>query len=103
MNRDYDRYSLLRKEGSDMEPSPYIKISESSSDKYENWHKGVSRMDKLSNKYYGNPHYDFFILLANPKFLNEWEIPDYEVIRIPFSLDRVKSEYESKIERWMKL
>ena len=96
---DYDRYSLLRGEGNDMEPMPFVKLSESPGDKFERWHKGVSRMDKIAQKYYGNPFYDFFILLANPQFINEWEIPDNVSIRIPFPLSRVKADYESIMER----
>jgi hypothetical protein len=93
--RDYDRYYLLKKEGDDMEPMPFVKIPESQSDKYERWNAGSSRLDLLSNKYYGSPFYDFFILLANPNYLNEWEIPDDEVIRIPFPIQKVKIEYEN--------
>lgn len=93
--RDYDRYYLLRKEGDDMETMPYIKISESPSDKYERWNINFSRMDVISNKYYGSPFYDFFILMANPEYMNEWEIPDGELIRIPFPIQRVKMEYEN--------
>ncbi len=97
--RDYDRYYLLRMNGDDMEPMPNVKLPESPSDKYERWRAGSSRLDFLSNKYYGSPFYDFFILLANPDFLNEWEIPDGEIIRIPFPIQKVKIEYENILKR----
>jgi hypothetical protein len=99
---DYDRYSLLKLSDGTLEPQPFVSISESPSDKYEDWREGFSRMDKLANKYYNNPFYDFLILLANPEFLNEFEIPDGTTIRIPFPLARVKSEYEAKIEFFMR-
>lgn len=98
LRRDYDRYYLLRTGDGGMEPMPFIKISEAPSDKYENWKVGFSRMDILSNKYYGSPFYDFFILMANPKYLNEWEIPDGEIIRIPFPIQRVRIDYKNKLK-----
>ncbi len=101
--RDYNRYSVLKKDDGDFELMPFIKIPESPSDKYESWRKGISRLDKLSQKYYGSPFYDFFILLANPKFINEWEIFDDEIIRIPFPLDRVKTEYEDQIKKYINM
>jgi len=97
--RDYDRYALLRREGEDMEPMPFVRLPDSPTDKYENWRRGSSRFDKFAEKYYGNPFYDFFILMANPRFLNEWEIPDNTTIRIPFPLSKVKAEYENLIEK----
>ena len=99
MSKKYDRYALLRREGSDMEPMPFVKIPEALSDKYERWHRGVSRMDRMSQKYYGSPIYGFFILFANPEYMTEWDIPDYATIRIPFPLSRVKEDYEAIIEK----
>jgi hypothetical protein len=98
MNRtDYDRYSMLKMGDGTLEPQPFVEISISPSDKYEYWNLGFSRYDKLSQKYYGSPFFDFLIALANPEHLNEFDIPDDSLIRIPFPLNRVKSEYEARI------
>lgn len=99
MNNKYDRYNNLREEGNRIRPTPFINLPELSSDKFEKWHRGVSRLDKISHKYYGSPVYGFFILLANPKFLSEWDIPDGMVIRIPFPLSVVKAQYEGLLEK----
>lgn len=93
MKKDYDRYEFLKK-GSQYKMMPFVEISKSNTDKYIEWNSNFNRLDKLSNKYYGNPFYDFFILYGNPEFLSEWDIPDGTIIRIPFPLDRVKEEYE---------
>ena len=98
----YNRYELLIKGDGTTESMPFIKISEAPSDKYEYWNEGLSRMDRLSLKYYGNPFYDFLILYANPQHLNEFDIPDNSLIRIPFPLNRVKLEFEQKLENYMK-
>jgi len=97
--KKYDRYALLRREGVDMDLMPFIKIPEAPTDKFENWHSGFSRLDKISQKYYGSPIYGFFILLANPEHLNEWDITDNTTIRIPFPLSRVKEDYEAIMEK----
>ena len=93
-NRDYDRYSILRKGDGRVEQPPFIKLPKNLSDKYITWNDGDSRLDRLSYKYYGNPFYDFLILYANSKYLCEFDIPDGALIRIPFPLSKVISDYE---------
>lgn len=101
MIKDYDRYYLLKK-GNIYKTMPFIKIPKNNTDKYIEWKSNIDRLDKLSEKYYGSPFYDFFILYANPEFLNEWDIPDNTIIRIPFPLDVVKSYYENELTNKLK-
>jgi len=101
MNKDYDRYYLLKK-GNIYKSMPFIKIPKNNTDKYIEWKSNIDRLDKLSEKYYGSPFYDFFILYANPEFLSEWDIPDNTIIRIPFPLDVVKSYYENELTNKLK-
>lgn len=98
MDRDYNRYALLRDNDNTLNPMPFVNISISPNDKYEKWIRGFNRLDIMSKKYYNNSFYDFFILLANPEYINEWEIPNNAIIRIPYPLQRVKDEYESKLK-----
>lgn len=101
MIKDYDRYYLLKK-GDIYKSMPFIKIPKNNTDKYIEWKSNINRLDKLSEKYYGSPFYDFFILYANPEFLSEWDIPDNTIIRIPFPLDVVKSYYENELTNKLK-
>lgn len=101
MIKDYDRYYLLKK-GNIYKTMPFIKIPKNNTDKYIEWKSNIDRLDKLSEKYYGSPFYDFFILYANPDFLSEWDIPDNTIIRIPFPLDVVKSYYENELTNILK-
>jgi hypothetical protein len=50
----FDRYSQFRK-NNDIEIVPYVSIPKSSGDMYEIYHKGETRLDKISYNYYGNP------------------------------------------------
>lgn len=97
MAQDYDRYAILKNNDGSIDMTPFVEIPVSSSDKYEVWKEGFSRMDILSQKYYNSPFYDFFIMYANPKYISEFDIPQGTIIRIPFPLDRVKSVYENTL------
>lgn len=97
--QDYDRYNLLKNPDGTVSNMPFVSIPERSSDKYEYWIEGVSRLDKISRKYYGSPFYDFLILYANPEYASEFEIIDNQLIRIPFPLAQVLSDYESRLEQ----
>jgi hypothetical protein len=96
--KDYDRYAILNSDGSKMQ-MPFVNIPISPSDKYETWNSEFSRMDKLSQKYYGNPFYDFLIMYANGEFLSEFDIPDGVIIRIPFPLAKVNALYEGIVSQ----
>jgi hypothetical protein len=93
-NLDYDRYAILKNGDGTIDAMPFVNLPINPSDKYEFWNSEFSRMDKLSQKYYGNPFYDFFIMYANGQFASEFDIPDGTLIRIPFPLMKVKGDYE---------
>lgn len=81
---------------------PFISIPEKTSDKNHIYLKNVSRLDKISQEYYGSPLYDWFILLANPSFGGlEVNIPDRTVIRIPFPLTPSLQDYRSELEKYL--
>jgi len=94
--RDYNRYAILTNNNGTTEQMPFVALPVNSSDKYENWNTEYYRLDKLSQKYYGNPFYDFLILYANG-YVSEFDIPDGQLIRIPFPLSKVKGDYESAL------
>lgn len=93
--KDYDRYQILKNSNNTVDQMPFVKLPANASDKFETWNSELSRLDKLSQKYYGNPFYDFLILYANSQFISEFDIPDGALIRIPFPLSKAKSDYES--------
>lgn len=92
---DYNRYSILKNGDGTTDSMPFVDLPSNPSDKFEYWNSEFSRLDKLAQKYYGNPFYDFFILCANGNYLSEFDIPDGALIRIPFPLAKVKADYES--------
>lgn len=77
---------------------PLCTFSRRQSDKFEVFKKGVTTMDKLSYKYYGDVDYQWIIMMANQGYGSlEYEIPDGAVIRIPYPIDDVLNEYNNKI------
>lgn len=97
---DYNRYSILENDDGTRDQMPFVKLPTNNSDKYENWNPEFSRLDKLSQKYYGNPFYDFLILYANPDYVSEFDIPDNALIRIPFPLAKAKADYEAILTKF---
>jgi hypothetical protein len=99
MPRDYNRYELVENNDGSLDQMPFVPISTSPTDKYEEWVVGRSRMDKLAQRYYGNPFFDWLILYANPQYISEFDIPDGTTIRIPFPLDSARKKYEDKLKQ----
>ena len=99
-HKDYDRYEPLKNIDGTIDMMPFIPIPVNVSDKYEYWNVNFSRLDKLSQKYYGNPFYDFLILYANPIYVSEFDIPDNALIRIPFPLAKAKTDYDTGLKRF---
>lgn len=85
------------------EPIPFIPISVRLTDKVEEFRQGISRMDKISLKYYNNPYMGRLILMANPEHAFEFDIEDGALIRIPFPMEAVLEEYNSKIATYQQL
>lgn len=99
----YDRYNRFRVDGKISVP-PFIKIFPKSSDFFETYKKGLTRLDNISYDYYGDPSYDWLILMANPELGNlEFEIPDGATLRIPYPLALTIENYANQIERYIKL
>ena len=101
-NIDYNRYAILKNDNGTTDSMPFVTLPVNPSDKYEYWNTEFSRLDKLSQKYYGNPFYDFLILFANPEYVSEFDIPDGTLIRIPFPLNKVKGDYEAFLTAFKK-
>jgi hypothetical protein len=89
----FDRYQQFKNNGQ-VKNLPFIKIPEKNTDKREVYKQGITRFDRLSQKYYGTPTMGWFILQANPQFGGmEFDIPDSSIIRIPFPFKQRIEEF----------
>jgi hypothetical protein len=99
MSRNYfDRYQFFIEDGN-FRIVPGIEIPIKGTDKYHNYKQGKDRLDKLSQEFYGSPTFGWLIMLSNPSNgLNEFEIPDNSILRIPFPLTSTLQDYKRGVE-----
>lgn len=93
----YDRYKRFRTNGK-VRLVRGIKIDPKNTDYFEQYILGQSRLDVISYEYYGDPNYDWLILLANPEYGSlEYKIPDGAILRIPYPLSVSLENYNNNI------
>lgn len=99
----YSRYKNFVKNGT-VKLVPFISIPKRSSDYYIYYKVGEHRLDLLSYEYYGDPNYDWLIMQANPEYGSmEFKIPNNALLRVPFPLDVVISQYNDDIQKYNEL
>jgi len=99
----YDRYSQFRSDDN-IKIVPFIKITPKSTDYFEVYEKGRSRLDIISYKYYNNSSYGWLILQANPEVGSmEYSIPDGSTLRIPYPLGETIEKYRNSVETYFNM
>ena len=77
---------------------PFISLPSKSTDQRFIYRSGVSRLDKISQQYYGSPTFGWLILIANPYFGGqEWNIPDGSRLTIPYPLVASLQDYRNEL------
>ncbi len=76
---------------------PGIVISKRDTDKFVIYNSDKMRLDTIAGDVYGDDLYNWLILLANPEYPLEFDIPNNTVIRVPFPINDVVTEYEQKV------
>jgi hypothetical protein len=96
----YDRYNQFRIDGK-YKNLPFIKMESKGTDKTVVWKINRDRMDKLSQEYYGNPFHGWLIMLANPQYGGlEDNIPDGEIIRVPYPFRDSLQQYIRQVQQY---
>ncbi len=99
----YDRYQRFKIDGG-YQMIPFLKIKPKNSDKTVVYHSQRTRMDKLSQEYYDNPFHGWLIMMANPQYGGvEENIPDNEIIRIPFPFKDSLQQYIEAVNEYERL
>ena len=94
-----NRYNKLIENGLTKQ-MPFIKIRNRSTDKAKAWVKGIDRMDVLSQRYYNTPFGDWIIMMANPQYGDQFDIPDGAFIRIPYPFEAVIQEFSDEMNKY---
>ena len=94
----YNRYTPFENNG-ETTVVPYVPITSKPSDKVFVYKVGRSRLDNVSQEYYGTPFFSWLILQANPQFGGlENNIYDGAVLIIPFPLLPSLQDYKAALE-----
>lgn len=94
----YNRYNQFLLNGQQT-VVPYVNLPSKSSDKKYIYKVSMSRLDKISQQYYGTPTFGWLIQQANPRFTGlEAAIPDGAVLTIPFPLLTSLQDYKAAID-----
>ena len=103
MMKKYNRYKKFINNG-EVALTPFIEIPKKSTDLYDTYIVGESRLDIMSYQYYNDPNYGWLILMANPEYGSlEYKIPNNTMLRIPYPLETTLAQYEDGIELYRKL
>lgn len=94
----YNRYSDFIVNG-EQTVLPFVSLQSKSTDKRYIYKAGQSRMDKVSQLYYGTPYFGWIIMMANPQFgSQEWAIPNNSILTIPFPLVSSLQDYKAALD-----
>jgi hypothetical protein len=94
----YDRYGTFLINGQQT-VVPYITLPSKTTDKRYIYKVDQSRLDKISQQFYGSPTFGWLILMVNPQYGGqEWNIPDGAILTIPFPLISSLQDYKSQLD-----
>jgi hypothetical protein len=96
----YNRYNEFLVDGQQT-VVPYINLQSKSTDKRYIYKVGMTRLDKVSQQYYGSPTFGWLILMGNPIYGGlEWNIPDGAILTIPYPLITSLQDYKNELENY---
>lgn len=76
---------------------PRVRIKSRTTDKFVVYNSSKTRLDRIAADFYGDDTFYWIILLANPEYYLEFDIPNNTVIRVPAPFQEVLSEVQKKI------
>lgn len=91
------RYKQLITPQRKMQIMPGVVISNRDTDKFIIYNSDKMRLDTIAADVYGDDMYSWLILLSNPEYPLEFDIPNNTIIRVPYPLNDVLVEYEQKV------
>ena len=94
----YNRYQTFLVNG-EQTVVPFTPLPSKTSDQRYVYRTGFSRLDKVSQEYYGTPFFGWLILQANPQFGGlETNIFDGAFLVIPFPLIASLQDYKAALD-----
>ena len=97
MPNSYSRYRIFTINGT-MLTIPSIPIPPNDADVFIPYDINSTRMDRLAAEYYGDDSYWWIIMMGNPEYYFEFDIPSGTIIRIPLPLDVVIANFQQSAQ-----
>jgi len=95
MDAYYNRYQQFFING-EQTVVPFVPLPSKTSDQRYIYRTGFSRLDKVSQQFYGTPFFGWLILQANPEYGGlEWNIPNNSLLTIPYPLISSLQDYKN--------
>ena len=80
---------------------PFVQLPQKTTDKAYIYKVAMSRLDRVSQEYYGTPYFGWLILQANPQYGGlENNIIDGAILIIPFPLLPSLQDYKASLENY---
>jgi hypothetical protein len=93
----YNRYNDFLING-EQSVVPFVQLAQKTTDKVYIYKVGRTRLDKLSQDFYGAPFFGWLILQANPQYGGlENTIPDGAILIIPYPLLPSLQDYNAAL------
>ena len=92
-----NRYFYLNNSNGTQANMPLVKISKRTTDKFVLYDSNLTRLDRISYSTYNDDTFGWLILLANPQYFMEFDIPKGQQIRVPFPLQDAITEFQNKL------
>lgn len=100
MDLYYNRYQNFVFNG-EQTVVPFVLLPSKTTDKRYIYKEGMSRLDKISQDYYGTPYFGWIIMQANPEFGGlESNIYDGALLTIPFPLITSLQDYKTSLDNY---
>ena len=100
MANSYSRYGVFIS-GSTMLTIPSIPVPPGDEDVFIPYDSNSTRMDRLAAEYYGDDSYWWIIMMANPEYYFEFDIPSGAIIRVPLPLDSVIANFQQTAQNYI--
>lgn len=91
-------FSEILRVGQELLDTPPMVIRSRSTDIFVVYNKNKTRLDRIAYNIYKDETCWRLIMMANPEYFCEYDIPDNTVIRIPSPLGDVLKEVVSKLD-----
>jgi hypothetical protein len=73
---------------------PTIPIKNRETDVYVEYNSAKTRLDRIAGEIYSDENYWWVIIMGNPQYYMEYDIPAGTTIRVPFPLQDVLYDYQ---------